>query len=155
MAVCFGIQLLGVNPDFNDSFQTIMWDENTGPVEVGEPAFQITTVYRYGDTAMEVGNTLGYATRIVSLSTNVNSPTNSFQFGSPRTAEIVFQLRVPGFGGILGLFYNFDSGINDDMTFEDSKGFSSFSRSLASEARSPNFPPGTIYDFFQQTFNNR
>jgi hypothetical protein len=59
MGLCFGIQILGLNPDFDINYSTVMWDENAGPVEV---FYQNFTVYSSGGRAMEVAANMGRAT---------------------------------------------------------------------------------------------
>jgi hypothetical protein len=153
MGLCFGIQILGLNPDFDINYSTVMWDENAGPVEV---FYQNFTVYSSGGRVMEVAANMGRATRIVSFSTNVNPPSNPDSTNG-RTSEIGFQLRVSGTGGEFGQFYNFTNSTTESLAFSQSKGSSatSYTRSLASEVRAVNIVPGTRYDFFQQTWTNR
>jgi len=153
MGLCFGIQILGLNPDFDISYRPVMWNENTGPVEV---FYQNFTVYSSGGIVMEVAANMSEATRIVSFSTDVNPPSN-LASTTVRTSEIGFQLRVSGTGGENGEFYNFTNSTTELLPFYDSKGSNatSYTKSLASEVRAVNIMPGTRYDFFQQTWTNR
>ena len=157
MGLCFGIHILGLDPDFDTNFSTIMWDANSGPVEVSRPTFsQNFTVYSSGGKVMGVAETIPYATRIVSFSTNVNVPSDTDNIYG-RTSSIGFQLRVSGVGGEYGQFYNFTDSTPETLAFSSSKGSNatSYTKSLASEARSASIVPGTRYDFFQQTWSNR
>ena len=157
MGLCFGIHILGFGPDFDTNFSTIMWDANSGPVDVSLPTLsQNFTVYSSGGKVMGVAESIPYATRIVSFSTNVNAPSDTdIIYG--RTSSIGFQLRVSGVGGEYGQFYNFTDSTPETLAFSSSKGSdaTSYTKSLASEARSASIGPGTRYDFFQQTWRNR
>ena len=157
MGLCFGIHILGLASDFDTNFSTIMWDANSGPVVVSWPTTsQNFTVYSSGGRVMEVAANIPYATRIVSFSTNVNVPSDT-DTTNGRTSSIGFQLRVSGVGGEYGQFYNFTESTPETLAFSSSKGSNatSYTKSLASEARSASIGPGTRYDFFQQTWRNR
>ncbi len=156
MGLCFGIHILGINPDFDTNFSTVMWDENTGPVEASWPISQNFTVYRYGTGVFEAAANTGYATRIVSFSTDLNFSSNSSKPGS-RSQSIGFQLRTPGVGGEIGQFYDFATVGFQNLPFAESKGsdIPEFTKSISSEARTANIGSGSIYDFFQQTWTNR
>jgi len=156
MGLCFGIHILGLNPDFDINYSTVMWNENTGPVEASWPISQNFTVYSSGGRVMEVAANMGMATRIVSFSTNVNPPSNPDSTNG-RTSEIGFQLRLSGTGGEFGEFYDFTNSTTESLAFSQSKGSSatSYTKSLASEVRAVNIGIGTRYDFFQQTWTNR
>ena len=157
MGLCFGIHILGLGSDFDTNFSTVMWDAGSGPVEVSWPTLsQNFTVYSSGGKVMEVAANIPYATRIVSFSTNVNAPSDTDSING-RTSSIGFQLRVSGVGGEYGQFYNFTDSTPETLAFSSSKGSdaTSYTKSLASEARSASIGPGTRYDFFQQTWRNR
>jgi len=157
MGLCFGIHILGLSPDFDTNYSTVMWNENTGPVEVSWPTTsQNFTVYSSGGRVMEVAANTGMTTRIVSFSTNVNVPSDTATTNG-RTSSIGFQLRVSGVGGEYGQFYNFTDSTPETLAFSSSNGSNatSYTKSLASEARSASIGPGTRYDFFQQTWTRR
>jgi hypothetical protein len=157
MGLCFGIHILGYYPDFDPTWPVVMWDDNTGPVEVSWPIdSQNFTVYKNGTGVMKFASNTGFATRIVSFSTNLNFTTNS-SFSDLRRESIGFQLRTPGIGGSESEFYNFAAGRIEQLTFGESKGSdaATYTKSRSVDAREVSIGTGTRYDIFQQTWSNK
>ncbi len=157
MAQVFAIHILGMDyPDFVDGFPTIMWDENSGPVEsYGEQNY---TVYKYGGEVMEVAGNIGFTNRIVSFSSDLISTTNSNISGGARRVSLGFQSRIPGTGGYIGQYFDFSTFQYSFMAYSDSKGSvsGSFTQTNSKNLRvQTSASTGQRIDIFQQTWSNR
>lgn len=160
MAVCFAIQVFGYGEDFlyGRPASIVMWNENLGPVSVSYPISGPVsfTVYQWGSTVMEMSANIGGANRIVSLSTQTILPNQNNQ-GGGRASPISFDIRQPGSGGGSGVFYNYSSGIFEEIAFSNASGTNgAITKPTASNAKDQaNLLPSTKYDLFQQLYRLR
>jgi hypothetical protein len=144
-----GIQILGTQPDFDQSWGTVMWNENLGAVSQFAWGYSDYTLYSNGSQAMFIAGSLPWPTRLVFSSTLSMDSSNTTARG-PRTNSLGFQLRVPGSAGDVGLYYNYNFGSITDISYAESKGSQSITRNNATLARSAS---GTgLYDLFVQNY---
>ncbi len=105
MGILIGIQILGTQPDFDQSWPTVMWNENTGAVSQFVWGYSDYTLYRNASQAMFVAGSLPWPTRLV-FSSNLSMDQSNTTARGARTNSLGFQLRAPGWPGDVGFYYN-------------------------------------------------
>ncbi len=150
MGMLIAIQVLGTQPDFDQSWPTVMWNENSGLVSQFAWGYDSYTLYSKGSQAMFIAGSLPWPTRLVFLSTSIVSATNTTARG-PRTNSLGFQIRVPGWPGDVGSYYNYTVGNPTEVVYSQTKGLSTITRNNAALARdvSPGFG---MFDLFIQNY---
>ncbi len=149
MGILVGIQILGTQPDFDQSWPTVMWNENTGAVSQFVWGYSDYTLYRNASQAMFVAGSLPWPTRLV-FSSNLSMDQSNTTARGARTNSLGFQLRAPGWPGDVGLYYNYNLGGPTEVVYSQTKGSAAITRNNAAQARDAS---GTgLYDLFVQNY---
>ncbi len=151
MGVLIGIQILGTQPDFDQSWPTVMWNENTGAVSQFVWGYSDYTLYRNASQAMFVAGSLPWPTRLV-FSSNLSMDQSNTTARGARTNSLGFQLRAPGWPGDVGFYYNYNLGGPTEVVYSQTKGSPAITRNLAAQARDAALSPNTVCDLFVQNY---
>ena len=151
MGILIGIQILGTQPDFDQSWPTVMWNENTGAVSQFVWGYSDYTLYRNASQAMFVAGSLPWPTRLV-FSSNLSMDQSNTTARGARTNSLGFQLRAPGWPGDVGFYYNYNLGGPTEVVYSQTKGSAAITRNLAAQARGAALPFNTVCDLFVQNY---
>ena len=149
MGILIGIQILGTQPDFDQSWPTVMWNENTGAVSQFVWGYSDYTLYRNASQAMFVAGSLPWPTRLV-FSSNLTMPQSNTTARGARTNSLGFQLRVPGWPGTVGSYYDYTSGSPTEVDYSLTKGSAAITRNNAAQVRDVSLDG--LYDLFVQNY---
>ena len=149
MGALIGIQILGTQPDFDQSWPTVMWNENIGAVSQYSWGSTDYTLYKNASQAMFVAGSLPWPTRLVFSSTDSMDASNVLSRGA-RTNSLGFQLRAPGWPGDVGFYYNYSLGGPTEVDYSQTKGSAAITRNNAAQARDAS--GFGLYDLFVQNY---
>jgi hypothetical protein len=149
MGALIGIQILGTQPDFDQSWPTVMWNENIGAVSQYSWGPTDYTLYKNASQAMFVAGSLPWPTRLVFSSTDSMDASNVLARAN-RTNSLGFQLRAPGSSGTIGIYYNYSAGFPTEEIYSQTKGFAAITTNNAAIAR--DVPLSGLYDLFVQNY---
>jgi len=149
MGALIGIQILGTGPDFDQSFPTVMWNENLGTVSQYSWGSTDYTLYRNASQAMFVAGSLPWPTRLV-FSSNLSMDQSNTTARGARENSLGFQLRAPGWPGNVGFYYNYSLGGPTEVSYSETKGSAAITRNNAAQARDAS--GFGLYDLFVQNY---
>ncbi len=149
MGILIGIQILGTQPDFDESWPTVMWNENTGAVSQSVWGYSDYTLYKNGSQAMFIAGSLPWPTRLV-FSSTISMDSSNISARGARTNSLGFQLRTPGWPGAIGFYYNYNLGGPTEVNYSQTKGSAAITRNNATLARGASL--FGLYDLFVQNY---